>query len=156
MPATIEEISEHLESEGIPVVPMPEKSLAIIRFPTRNYRTPEGEAMVQVVIILEEDGRFIKVMAPHLYLCNEVSAKEPLFETLLHICWITKMIQFEYQPEEKVVRAIIEFPIEDAVLTKQQIMRCIRGLITGVEKYHDRIQSAIDLAGKATGQSPPR
>lgn len=66
-----------------------------------------------------------------------------LFQTLLQISWDTKMVQFEYDPDDGEVRAIIEFPIEDSTLTCKQLMRCIYGITGVLEKYHEQITDAM-------------
>jgi hypothetical protein len=57
---------------------------------------------------------------------------------------MTKMIQFEYDIDDGEIWAIIEFPLEDALLTKNQLMRCIRGITGILEEYHEMITDAIN------------
>jgi hypothetical protein len=61
----------------------------------------------------------------------------------LQISWETKMVQFEYDPDDGEVRAIIEFPIEDSTLTRKQLMRCIFGITGILEKHHEQIMDAM-------------
>jgi hypothetical protein len=67
-----------------------------------------------------------------------------LFQTLLQVSHMTKMIQFEYDVDDGEIWAIIEFPLEDAHLTKNQLMRCIRGITGILEEYHEMISDAIN------------
>ena len=102
--------------------------------------------MVHLVITVEEDGKFIKVAAPAAYRFHHDGTsfhKLALFQTLLQICHMTKMVQFEYDAEDGEIRAIIEFPLEDALLTSRQLMRCIHGLVKVMERHHSTIQDAI-------------
>jgi len=71
-------------------------------------------------------------------------------QTLLTISWETKMVQWEYDPSDGEVRAMIEFPLEDAPLTERQFWRCVHGLVRIVdEKAFPRLQKTL-----LTGQDP--
>ena len=63
---------------------------------------------------------------------------------LLGICWRTKLIKFEYDEQDGEIRALVEFPLEDAALTQKQFLRCLNGLVQIVDEYHPAIQSAIE------------
>jgi hypothetical protein len=52
---------------------------------------------------------------------------------MLSISWETKMLQWEYDPSDGEIRAIIEFPLEDSILTEKQFNRCLHGLIQLVD-----------------------
>jgi hypothetical protein len=43
------------------------------------------------------------------------------------------MLQWEYDPSDGEIRAIIEFPLEDSILTEKQFYRCLSGLIQIVD-----------------------
>ena len=87
-----------------------------------------------IVVQLDEDGRFFRLFAPqvlsglpgHPY-------KAAILQTMLAISWETKMLQWEYDPSDGEIRAIIEFPLEDANLTEKQFNRCLSGLIQLVD-----------------------
>lgn len=66
-----------------------------------------------------------------------------LFQTLLQVSYMTKMIQFEYDIDQGDIWAMIEFPIEDSKLTKTQLQRCIISMVGVLDKYHDVIVDAI-------------
>ena len=53
------------------------------------------------------------------------------------------MMQFEYDIDDGEIWAIIEFPLEDSQLTKNQLMRCISGITRALEEYHEMITDAI-------------
>jgi hypothetical protein len=88
-----------------------------------------------IVIQLDEDGEFFKLFAPQVLsdVLNHPH-KEAILETMLSISWETKMLQWEYDPTDGEIRAIIEFPLEDALLTEKQFNRCLRGLIQIVDE----------------------
>lgn len=44
------------------------------------------------------------------------------------------MLQWEYDPSDGEIRAIIEFPLEDAEMTERQFNRCLHGLVQLVDE----------------------
>jgi hypothetical protein len=69
---------------------------------------------------------------------------------MLAISWETKMLQWEYDPSDGEIRAIIEFPLEDSMLTERQFNRCLSGLIQIVDTIAlPRLQEVME-----TGEDP--
>jgi len=104
-----------------------------------------------IVIQLDEDGEFFKLFAPQI-ISDVISHphKEAILQTMLSISWETKMLQWEYDPSDGEIRAIIEFPLEDAPLTEKQFNRCLRGLIQIVDEIAmPRLQAVME-----TGEDP--
>jgi hypothetical protein len=64
-----------------------------------------------IVIHLHEQGRFFEMFAPRI-LSNiqKHRFKEAILQTMLCISWETKMLQWEYDPFDGEIRAVIEFP----------------------------------------------
>ena len=141
MATTIEQISEFLESEGIHFGA--DGNIIRTGFKTEKYRDPDGDEAVRIVISLEENGEFIKIVAPMVYKYPDGPHKAVLFQLLLMISWQTKMLQYEYDVSDGEVRAIIEFPLEDADLTKTQLMRCLRWIARATDKHHDEVVAAM-------------
>ncbi|WP_448380676.1 hypothetical protein [Gloeomargarita sp.] len=104
-----------------------------------------------LVMQLEEEGEFFKLYAPQVLSgLKEHPHRAAALQTLLTISWETKMVQWEYDPSDGEVRAIIEFPLEDAPLTARQFWRCVHGLVRIVdEKAVPRLQQTL-----ATGEDP--
>ncbi len=104
-----------------------------------------------IVIDLEENGEFFKIYAPQVLpgLKNHPHLGAAL-QTLLTISWETKMVQWEYDPSDGELRAMIEFPLEDSILTQRQFVRCLEALVKIVdEKAVPRLQKTLE-----TGQDP--
>jgi hypothetical protein len=56
---------------------------------------------------------------------------------------MSKMVQFEYDPDDGEIRPIIEFPLEDAKLTRRQICRCLHAIAQIIDKHHESIIDAL-------------
>lgn len=146
MATSIEEIKEFLREEGMKFREVDGANYVRTGFVTENYTDTDGEKNCGLIIAVEEGGEFLKVAAPKAYQFPKNANsfhKMALFQTLLQISWDTKMLQFEYDPDDGEVRAIIEFPIEDSILTRKQLMRCIFGITAILEKYHEHILDAM-------------
>ncbi|MDJ0773857.1 MAG: hypothetical protein QNJ49_10605 [Mastigocoleus sp. MO_167.B18] len=104
-----------------------------------------------IVVQLDEDGRFFRLFAPHVL--SDLPGhphKAAILQTMLAISWETKMLQWEYDPSDGEIRAIIEFPLEDAKLTEKQFNRCLSGLIQLVDSVAmPRLQEVMK-----TGKDP--
>jgi hypothetical protein len=142
MATTLEQVAAFMESEGLRF----KIDDGVIRtgFQTPHYRDTDGDPGIPLVIRLEEDGEFIKVIAPNLYSYPDGPHKAALFQTLLMTSWDTKMIQYEYDARDGEVRAIIEFPLEDAPLTAKQLMRCLHGIAGLVDESHEKVVAAME------------
>jgi hypothetical protein len=104
-----------------------------------------------IVVQLDEDGKFFRVFAPQVLSgVQDHPHKAAILQTMLAISWETKMLQWEYDPSDGEIRAIIEFPLEDSVLTEKQFNRCLSGLIQLVDSVAmPRLQEVME-----TGQDP--
>lgn len=155
MATTLKEISAFLNDDGLKHELPEGKDFIRTGFKMDNYLNAEGNPHLRIIIKAEEEGEFITIFAPYAYSCptdansfNRLS----LFQTLLQISWMTKMLQFEYDAEDGEVRPIIEFALEDANLTRRQICRSVRAIPQIVDKYHEDIRDAIKLG--LTMESP--
>jgi hypothetical protein len=104
-----------------------------------------------IIIQLDEEGEFFKLFAPQVLTdIQEHPHKAAILQTMLCISWETKMLQWEYDPSDGEIRAIIEFPLEDAALTERQFNRCLSGLIQIVDEVAmPRLNTVLE-----TGQDP--
>lgn len=90
---------------------------------------------LRIIIELEEDGEFFAIYAPQVLAgVSDHEYKSAILQTMLSISWETKMLQWEYDPIDGEIRAIIEFPLEDAQLTERQFNRCLHALVQIVDE----------------------
>jgi len=103
-----------------------------------DYRLEEEEDRIITGVDadnqLDEEGKFFRVFAPQVLAgVQDHPYKGAILQTMLAISWETKMLQWEYDPSDGEIRAIIEFPLEDSILTERQFHRCLSGLIQIVD-----------------------
>jgi hypothetical protein len=128
MAATLEQIAEFLSNKGWKYKIEADES----RILTGVYA--ENIEQFLIVIQLEEEGEFFEMFAPRVLSgVQDHQYKTAILQTMLCISWETKMLQWEYDPSDGEIRAIIEFPLEDAILTERQFNRCLYSLIELVD-----------------------
>ncbi|MDX9899172.1 MAG: hypothetical protein RBT62_09635 [Spirochaetia bacterium] len=113
-------------------------------FATDLYRDQDGDSSVFIIARVEEDGEYFKLMAPNLYhYPPDGGNTAEVFRTLLGVCWRSKLIKYEYDERDGEIRAIVEFPLEDASMSSKQFLRCLHGLVQIIDEYHEAIATAI-------------
>jgi hypothetical protein len=130
MGVTLQQIATYLDNQGLKYC-LSEDDAQIITGVESTY-----VEQFLIVIQLDEEGEFFKLFAPDLISGLKTHRyKEEILQTLLSISWKTKMLQWEYDAEDGEIRAIIEFPLEDALLTERQFFRCLSGLVETVDNF---------------------
>ncbi len=147
MPTTAKEVVNHLTDIGFEFRQDPDPpfgpSDTRLSLGTFHYVAPDDERALLVVVRLDEEGRFLSVFAPLALRCEGPFAPA-LLRACLMVQWTTKMVQFEYDDEDGEIRPVIEFPIEDGTLTREQLERCVRGLAQVVDVYYPSLRRALE------------
>ena len=60
-----------------------------------------------VAIQLENDGRFLKIFVPNAFSYHEGPYKAVVLQAALFVNFQSKMLQFEYDPRDGEIRAIV-------------------------------------------------
>lgn len=142
MATSYAEITTHLNTLGLKHR-VHEDGWIRVGFKTETYRDTDGDEGIGVVIILEENGEFVKLFTPMAFCYKDGPHREAVFETCLVISLRTKGVQFEYDPRDGEIRMILEFPLEDNNLTAKQLERCIHLLVAIADEYYDVMMKAI-------------
>lgn len=145
MPITSQEIVEKLDPELKKFLVTRGTEIVEVSIVTNNYIHYNGERSIGIIFKIEEEGRLLKVITPDLYTIKTdvLNSSRNLYQTLLQICWETKLVQFEYDCENGEIRAVIETAIEDGTLTKGQINRMLDTLLRVIEQYHSEIDALV-------------
>ena len=143
MATTIEEVAQFLDNQEVQYERDTQRNVIITAYNTEQYVDDEERNKLGMLIRLEENGEFIKIFAPQCYSCPDEANRAAVTQTLLMISWKTKMVQFEFDANDGEIRAIVEFPLEDAELTERQLMRAIIALVQVVDKFHPVIHLAL-------------
>lgn len=144
MATTYATICGFLDEMGLKYEMNEERHRIYTGFPTKSYADEDGDKLVFIAILLEEDGEYLKDYAPSVYACKDGPNKLAVLQTCLMVSWKTKMLQYEYDEGDGEIRAIIEFPLEDAELTQKQLRRGLFGVVHLVDHYHPAFQAALE------------
>lgn len=143
MATTIDDITSFLDARGMKYERRSETSIVTGYNGLDYYRNPTGEGLLRLVVQIAEEGRYFMVAAPQAYIVPVENAG-PFLQACAMIQWRTKLIQFEYDAADGEVRPMIEFPLEEALLTEGQLMRCLKGMTQLLEDYHIVLARARD------------
>ena len=143
MATTISELSAFLDAHGVRHDARDEATIVTGFGKLDRFRDAAGEPHIRIVIRLEEGGQYVKVFAPNAYQIPLDDAG-PVLQACTMIQWRTKLVQFEYDETDGELRPIVEFPLQDAPMTADQLMRCITGLVGLVDHYHPVLALARD------------
>ena len=144
MATDLKEIGKFMDSEGLKYDAHPEKSYLLTGFAMNNYEDSEGQKRLRMVILLEENGEFLKVFAPGAYKCAPGPNALAILQAFMYIHWRTKMLQYEYDPSDGEIQAMIELPLEDSKLTKKQFLRVLAAMPQLVDRYDAVVRAAIE------------
>ncbi len=125
-------------------------------FGAKSYKTEDGDATIPVLIRLEEDGAYLEFSAPSLYHYKNGPNGFAVLGACLFICYTTKLVQFEFDPDDGEIRATIELPLEDAQLTSRQFHRCLRTMLRIIDRHHSMIRTAIESGKIVPPESEPK
>ena len=143
MATTLAELEAYLVQEGLKY--SIHEDYIRTSFATDVYRDPDGDGSVFIIVRVDEEGEYFKLLAPNLYnYPPDGPDRAEVFRVLLSVCWRSKLIKYEYDARDGEIRAIVEFPVEDSTLTLRQFMRCLNGLVQIIDEYHAAIRSAME------------
>lgn len=135
MATSVDEIVGFLEDAGVRFGRAENADALVASFQTEHYRAVDGDDALFVVVLVEEEGRYLKVFAPQAFEIPDEHL-EPFLRACAMVQYRTKLVQFEWDPQDGLI-PIVEFPLEDAALTAAQLRRCMIGLVAIVDEYYD-------------------
>ena len=157
MAADLSQIAEFFDRVGIKYE-LDRTNQRVITFISglENYRDKDDDAIIILVVELDEQGQFIRFIAPGLYYYGDGPYQAAVLQTCLIASWQTKMVKFEYNPRSQEIRCAIEFPLHDATLTFQQFMRAFSTLPHFIDAYHPHFVQAIEHGELSILEHNPR
>ena len=110
----------------------------------KTYENPENsEKSLLLVAQLLEEGEYFQLFAPKAFVVKG-EHQDAFLRACAIIQWRTKLIQFEWDRNDGEVRPVIEFPLEDAKLTRKQFERCIQGMCSILDEFFPKLKKAAD------------
>ena len=154
MATTLEEICRHLESRKLKFVVEDDVHRAVLGFDSTTYLDSRGEKTIRIGVAPFHGGRSVAVFAPELYVYKEGPHALAVLGACLHASYSTKFVQYEWTPGSGEIRATVEIPLEDALLTSSQLYAAIRAILTVVEEADPVIRRAIETGKLVIPEKP--
>ena len=111
---------------------------------TRIYCDENGDHGVHIVISLEEDGEFVRIIVPNLYHDESPDHLFAILQTCMQANRAMKMVQFEYDASDGEIRLEMQLPLEDAKMTKRQLMRMLGCVVEAVDDFDAAFRAATE------------
>ncbi len=144
MGTTLETIAGFMDARGVKYQLEREKSRILTGFGTKNYKDASGHSGVLLSVEVKEDGEYLIVTAPEVYKYKDGPHLTAVLQACLWVCFATKSLQYEYDYRDGEIRAVVEIPLEDAILTEKQLFRILLTIPTVLDRYDSVVRSAIE------------
>jgi hypothetical protein len=148
MPTTIQQVTSFLDEYELTYDVKEEYDAIGIGFSldesSTTYRDRDGDAHLQLVIRVVEDGEFVVVLAPQAWNIDACPHKAAVFETLVALQARFKLLRFDYDPDDGEIRPNVELPVEDSTLSSKQFHRLMHAVIIGVQRLDRVVRHAME------------
>lgn len=148
MPVTIDQLKQHLDTLELRHMTPDSEEFARLqcaaRFGTRSYVDTGGDGSLLVIFAVSEDGEYLEVFAPMAMDASSCKHKGALFAAMLHVAFLTKHVQLEYDADDGEIRFAVDIPVCDGEVTAMQISCMIHMLVGVLEEYYPVFKHAMD------------
>ncbi|NMG61185.1 tetratricopeptide repeat protein, partial [Geitlerinema sp. P-1104] len=105
-----------------------------------------------VLISLEEDGEFVKMVLPQLLtLPSDHPHYEAALQCLLHLGWQQdKLVRWQRDPRDGEVRLEADLPLEDGELSSRQFWRTLQGCLQIAQEGREQVQQVLQTGTVAS------
>lgn len=109
-----------------------------------NYRDPNGDNDLLIVVMLTANGEYLEIQAPQVYNAAGSSHKGALCRVLLGTSLRTPVVQFSFDESDGEVRATAEMVLMDGTCTPKQLRATVELLMNVIDQYHPHIVRAME------------
>lgn len=147
MSVTIDQIAEFLDEQELSYGRHETAAAILLGFSldpaTTRYRDHEGDARFGLLIRILEDGEFLSVAIPWTWKLADCPHKAAVFEALVDFQGRSKLVRFDYDPDDGELRANAEIAVEDSLFTSLQLHRLIQAVGNAVLELDPVIRHAM-------------
>jgi hypothetical protein len=109
-----------------------------------NYRDPNGDNDLLILVMLNANGEYLEIQAPHVYNAANSGHKGALSRVLLGTSLRTPLVQFSFDESDGEVRATAEMVLMDGTCTPKQLRTAIEILMNVIDEYHPHVVRAME------------
>ena len=118
------------------------------------YVDVEKRSRLGVLILIEENGSYVRLVCPRLYRYEGRRFRADLFQSCLMINYWAKLIQFEFDDRDGELRASVELLLEDNELTLAQLSRSLTALAYLIDLLDPLIRKTLRQGGVYIPREP--
>lgn len=147
MPTTLAQLTTFLDEFKLSYdVNEEHQAIAIsFTFPadTTSYRDRDGDAQLQLLVQVAENGELLIVVAPQAWSVELCPHEAAVFEVLVSLQSRFRLLRFNYDPSSGHVHPTVELPLDDSILSVEQFHRVICAVMIGVNRLDAVIRHAL-------------
>ena len=112
--------------------------------PTQHYVDPhDGERSLLLHVMLQEEGRMLRICVPEVYSIAEFANRGPMCEATAAANWRVRVASYVLDESDGEIRVVCDHPLEDGTVTSAQLSR----MLTLVAWTVDQFDPVIRVAG---------
>jgi hypothetical protein len=121
-----------------------EHNEVVVAVPTQHYIDPhDGEKSLLLHVMLQEDGKMLRICVPEVYAISEFAHRGPMCEAMAAANWRVRVASYVLDESDGEIRVVCDHPLEDGTVTSAQLSR----MLTLVAWTVDQFDPVIRLAG---------
>jgi len=144
MPSNLRRISEMLHDREICHKVDVENGFVATKLPTKKYANKSRKHAIQIIVKVEEQGEFIRFIAPNVYTNSKSEHDMAIFKTCMHATRDDHLIQCCFNESTGEVYIQVEVFLGESSLSERQLIKSLLGIVDVVNIYDDAFQSAIN------------
>ena len=115
----------------------------VVAVPTQHYIDPhDGEKSMLLHVMLQEEGRMMRICVPEVYVVNTFAHKGSMCEAMLSANWRVRVASYVLDDSDGEVRVVCDVPLEDGTVTSAQTSRMLTLVAWTVDQFDPVIRKA--------------
>jgi hypothetical protein len=146
MSTNLKEIADHLESEGLNFTRETDGFITL-GYEMDVYENPDQKKRLRIFIYCERGGSLVRIVSPRLYKVSmdlDSRRLNVIKNSLNQLNWESSIAKYEMDDRDGEIRLGLDLLIEDAFLTKNQLVQNISALLSTAERMHLALKRAIE------------
>lgn len=143
MAMTFAELVGRIAEIGVDFRASRDHSEIVVAVPTQHYIDPhDGEKSMLLHVMLQEDGRMMRICVPEVYAVNVFAHKGAMCEAMLAANWRVRVASYVLDESDGEVRVVCDVPLEDGSVTSAQTSRMLTLVAWTVDQFDPVIRKA--------------
>lgn len=143
MSMTFAELVGRIAEIGVDFRASREHNEIVVAVPTQHYVDPhDGEKSMLLHVMLQEEGRMLRICVPEVYAVNAFANKGAMCEAMLAANWRVRVASYVLDETDGEVRVVCDVPLEDGVVTSAQVSRMLTLVAWTVDQFDPVIRRA--------------